>query len=86
MGDGLNDAEDGKAIEGVVLHEIMHRYLEHLRAQGKQSCQLEKEANQKLKELGFEEEYNEAVKFFGAKKKGDSPCSDEFFEQQAPPS
>ena len=81
MGDGLNDAQDEGAIEGIVLHEIMHRYLEHLRSDGKTSCELEKEANQKLKELGFEEEYKKASEFFGAKKKGDSPCSDELFEQ-----
>jgi len=82
MGDGLNDAEDEGAIEGVVLHEIMHRTLEHLRAEDKESCELEKEANQKLKELGFEEEYKKASEFFGAKKKGDSPCSDKLFEPQ----
>jgi len=77
LGDGLNDAEDPEAIEGIVLHEIMHRSLEHLKnAQRKQPCELEKEANHKLKELGFTQEYEKASDFFGAKKKGDSPCAD----------
>lgn len=81
LGDGLNDAQDTEAIEGIVLHEIMHRHLEHLKnVEGQHPCALEKEANQKLKELGFAGEYEKASDFFGAKKKGDSPCTDILLE------
>jgi len=81
LGDGLNDATSSEAIEGIVLHEIMHRLLEHLKNEGQaHPCELEKEANQKLKELGFERAYAKASEEFGAKEKGDSPCTDILLE------
>ena len=81
LGDGLNNADDVEAIEGIILHEIMHRYLEHLKnEENRHPCELEKEANQTLKKLDFAEEYSKAADFFGAKKKGDSPCTDILME------
>jgi len=76
LGDKLNGTENTEAIEGVILHEIMHRVLEHLRNDTEQPCEMEKQANQKLKDLGFEKEYSMAAAEFGSKVQGDSPCHD----------
>jgi len=73
LGDELNSINDVQAIEGVILHEIAHRVLEHLKKQGF-SCEMEKEANQLVKSWGFEEEYKKASHQFGSKEPGDSPC------------
>ena len=75
LADELDDAPTPAAIEGVLLHEMAHRYLEHLRA-GAFSCEMERETNRLVKKWGFEKEYNAASKAFGSKKKGDSPCQD----------
>ncbi len=75
LGDELEDAADPKAIEGVVLHETAHRYLEHLRAK-EFSCEMERQTNRLVKEWGFEGEYKKASGAFGSKAPGDSPCSD----------
>jgi len=82
LGDKLNDTENPEAIEGVILHEIMHRVKEHLRNDTQQPCELEKEANQLLKELGFEKEFSLASAEFGSKKQGDSPCTDALREKE----
>ncbi len=81
LGDALNEADHPDAIKGIVAHEIAHHVLEHLRA-GEFSCEFEREANQLIKTWGFEDELAQASKLFGAKKKGDSPCSDKVFEEQ----
>jgi hypothetical protein len=81
LGDALNEADNPEPIEGIILHEIAHRVLEHLR-QSKFSCQYEREANQLLKTWGYEDLFAQASKTFGAKKKGDSPCADEIFEEK----
>lgn len=76
LADELNNVEDSEAVEGVVAHEIAHRYLEHLKSP-KKGCELEKEANALLKEWRMEREFNTAKKVFGHKQEGDSPCADE---------
>jgi len=81
LGDGLNDATDIEAIEGIVLHETAHRFLEHLRNTEKHPCEREIEANRLVKEWGYEEEYKKASEEFGAKTEGDSPCQ-EWLKQQ----
>jgi len=58
----LSDSVD--AIEGIVLHEIAHRYLEHAKNKT-ELCRREKEANHLVKEWGFEKEFEEAKKKFG---------------------
>jgi len=75
LGDELEGTADSKAIEGVVLHETAHRYLEHLRAE-EFSCEMELETNRLVREWGFEGEYKKASGAFGSKAPGDSPCSD----------
>jgi len=75
LGDELNVADDIQAIEGIILHEITHRYLEHLSAE-ELGCQMEREANRLVKQWGYEKEYLLASETFGAKKKGDSPCAE----------
>lgn len=63
-------------IEGLILHEIAHRTLEHLHSK-KISCDMEREANMLVKSWGFEQEFLKAKERFGSKEKGDSPCQDE---------
>jgi len=75
LGDELNNAPVG-AIEGIVAHELAHRYLEHL-LKPTDNCEMEREANKLIKSWGFEEEYLQASKAFGAKHKDDSPCFEE---------
>ncbi len=75
LSDELNDAPDPEAIEGILFHEMAHRYLEHLRAE-EFSCEMEREANRLVKQWGFETEYQKASQTLGSKKKGDSPCQD----------
>jgi len=82
LGDGLNDATTPEAISGIVAHEIAHRTLEHLKNKEKHSCELEIEANQLIKEWGFEEEYAKASEEFGSKKEGDSPCQEWLKKQE----
>ena len=75
LGDELENSPNIEAIEGIVFHELAHRYLEHLR-QPVFSCEMEREANRQVKKWGFEKEYKAAKEFFGAKNKEDSPCFD----------
>ncbi len=75
LGDALDSVEDPIAIEGVILHEIAHRILEHLKADHF-SCALEREANRLVKSWGFEQEFLKAKEYFGSKSPGDSPCHD----------
>jgi len=74
ISDALVESHNQQAIEGVILHEIAHRVLEHTKVQ-KPSCELEKEANHLVQDWGHEELFSKAKELFGAKKKGDSPCS-----------
>ncbi|MBP9855426.1 MAG: hypothetical protein KBD53_11220 [Candidatus Omnitrophica bacterium] len=80
LGDELNDSNNIPAIEGIILHELAHDYLKHLRAP-KHNCEMEREANRLVKAWGYTKEYEAASKEFGAKKPGDSPCKD-YFEKQ----
>jgi hypothetical protein len=73
LGDELNQIGDVSAIEGVIFHEIAHRYLDHARNPNP-GCELEKEANRLVKKWGFEVEYKKASAAFGHKEPGDSPC------------
>ena len=75
LADDLENVADSQAIEGVVLHELAHNYLDHLKRQ-KFSCEMEREANREVKKWGFEEKYLKAKEAFGSKVKGDSPCHD----------
>ncbi len=75
LGDELNNG-DAKAIEGVILHEIIHDYLDHLNG-APVTCDTERQTNRLLKEWGFEENWQMASDQFGAKNKSDSPCFDE---------
>ena len=74
LGDDLEDLGDVVAIEGVVAHELAHRYLEHLKVPF--SCDIERQANQQAKDWGFGKEYLSAKETFGSKTPTDSPCHD----------
>ncbi len=63
----LEDAESVESIEGVVLHELAHRFLEHAKKKDLAVCQREMEANQLVKEWGFEQEFKAAKERFGHK-------------------
>ena len=76
LGDALESKGDIETIEGVILHEIAHRQLEHLR-HPKSSCELEREANKLMQSWGFEKEFNKVKEVFGAKDHSDSPCYEE---------
>ncbi|HBR14395.1 MAG TPA: hypothetical protein DD723_02485 [Candidatus Omnitrophica bacterium] len=76
VGDAMNDVSDPQAIEGVLLHEIAHRVLNHLQA-GVLSCEQEREANRLVKRWGFEKKFAAAKKHFGSKSKEDSPCHED---------
>ena len=52
LGSELNNAPNPKAIEGVILHEIAHDYLDHLKAD-KHSCEMEREANRLVQQWGY---------------------------------
>ncbi len=73
----LEDADDEQAIEGVIFHELAHRYLEHARRPAR-TCEMEREANRLVKEWGFGNEYAKAKARFGHnEQEGKEPCSDE---------
>ncbi len=74
LGDGLNEANDIKSIEGVIAHEIAHRVLENLKNTNSHPCEREIDANALVKEWGFSEEFQKASDEFGAKNETDSPC------------
>lgn len=75
LSDELDAAFDPLAIEGILFHEMAHRYLEHLK-KAEFSCEMEREANRLVKQWGFEKEYQKASEIFGSKTEGDSPCKD----------
>jgi hypothetical protein len=75
LSDELEHTPDFEAIEGIVFHELGHRYLNHLR-QPIFSCEMEREANRLVKKWGFEKEYKKAKEAFGSKTPSDSPCHD----------
>jgi hypothetical protein len=79
LGDEL-DGQNTAAIEGIILHETAHRYLDHL-SRPASNCDMEREANRLIKSWGYEEEYKAASQSFGAKQKGDSPCADEMMKE-----
>lgn len=81
LGDELNNTADVEAIEGVILHELAHDYLKHLRAP-KHNCEMEREANRLVKNWGYAKEYEKASETFGAKVPGDSPCVEYFRKQE----
>lgn len=81
LGDELNNTENIEAIEGVILHELAHDFLKHLRAP-KHNCDMEREANRLVKSWGYAKEYEQASEAFGAKHPGDSPCADYFRKQE----
>ncbi|MGE0267327.1 MAG: hypothetical protein AB7S78_02565 [Candidatus Omnitrophota bacterium] len=81
LGDELNNSEHVGAIEGVILHELAHDFLKHLRAP-KHNCEMEREANRLVKSWGYAKEYEQASEAFGAKHPGDSPCADYFRKQE----
>lgn len=63
----LEDRGSREAIEGVVLHELAHRVLDHARTrQGRSPCEIEKEANGLVKSWGFEVQYLAAKETFGS--------------------
>ncbi len=73
----LEAVEDGRAIEGVVLHELAHRYLEH-GVQKASSCEMEREANALVARWGMSGEYQKASESFGHKESdGPAPCGKE---------
>ncbi|MCK5581296.1 MAG: hypothetical protein KAJ18_08485 [Candidatus Omnitrophica bacterium] len=81
LSDELDDAPTPAAVEGIIFHEMAHRYLEHLK-EAEPSCEHEREANRLIKRWGFEKEYQKASEAFGSKKEGDSPCSDKEKKQE----
>lgn len=72
----LEGAQEEKAIEGVILHELAHRFLEH----GKKelhTCEMEKEANHLVMQWGFGDEFQKAKETFGRPEKGtEAPCGE----------
>ena len=81
LNDELNNASSIEAVEGIILHEIAHPYLEHF-LNPAPGCELEREANRLVKSWGFEGEYLKAKELFGHKTEGDSPCHDEKEEKK----
>lgn len=83
LSDELNEKDNETGIAGVIAHEIAHYYLGHLQQDSRDPCDLEREANNTIRDWGFTEEFGQAKDLFGAKHKGDSPCHDreDVFEQ-----
>ena len=72
----LEDAQEPRAIEGIVAHELAHRYLEHFKRKP-YSCKFEKEANHLIQDWGFKEEFKLASQYFGAHTEGQaSECNE----------
>jgi hypothetical protein len=61
----MNEVNSVEAIEGVVLHELAHKVLEH--QGGTFNPEIEREANRLVKKWGFERQFLKAKEFFGAK-------------------
>ena len=60
----MEQASDVAAIEGVIAHELAHRVLGHLHLDNATE-QVERDANNLIKEWGFTKEYNKASELFG---------------------
>jgi len=60
----LGDIGSVAAIEGVVFHEIAHHYLEH--SSDSYDREFERQANNLIKEWGYEEEFQAASDTFGS--------------------
>ena len=73
---GLNSAPGPEPIEGIVLHELAHRYLEHSKRK-ERTCAMEREANQQVKSWGMEKEFLAAQSQFGTHPGESSPCQEE---------
>ncbi len=69
----LEETDSAEDIEGVILHELAHRVLEHSQKEIR-TCQREKEANQLVKTWGLEEEFLKAKARFGSKDKLSDQC------------
>ncbi len=84
----ISDVLDGgtpEAIKGIVVHEIAHRVLDHIRT-GHVSCQAEREANRLIKSWGFVQEFEGASEEFGKAKTGDNVASCQEAPQTKPSS
>lgn len=57
-------AQTPEEIEGIILHELAHRYWEHAKNQT-ELCQREREANKLVKEWGFEKQFEQTKSRFG---------------------
>lgn len=64
-------AQTSQEIEGVILHELAHRVLEHAKKKIR-TCQMEREANNLVKSWGYEREYRKAKERFGDKTRTDA--------------
>jgi hypothetical protein len=64
-------AESSEEIEGIILHELAHRVLEHAKKK-LYTCQMEREANHLVKSWGYEKEYLKAKERFGDKTRTDA--------------
>jgi len=71
----LESADSSQAIEGVIAHELAHRFLEHI-LKKTERCQREKEANHLIQDWGFAEEFELARKKFGRKDGVKSGCEE----------
>jgi len=70
----LEEAPDSTAIEGVILHELAHRYLKHAQTRTNRNvCDQEREANRLVKSWGADEEFARAQEVFGGKGGGICP-------------
>ena len=64
-------AESSQEIEGIILHELAHRVLDHAKKEIR-TCQMEREANNLVKSWGFGEEFQKAKATFGDKTRTDA--------------
>ncbi len=76
LSSALNDADSPLPIEGVLAHELAHRVLDHAR-KGRVTCNAEREANGKVRQWGFAEEFKAASKMFGHKEGEPVSCREE---------
>ncbi|MCA9409371.1 MAG: hypothetical protein H6755_05500 [Candidatus Omnitrophica bacterium] len=61
----LEAAAEQLAVEGIILHELAHRALDHLQ-QEEYTRELEREANHVIMDWGYKEEFEKAKKYFGS--------------------
>lgn len=69
----LEGVDEPQAIEGVVAHELAHRFLEHAHKKTER-CQREREANRLIQTWGFQEAFQLAKVKFGRKEGEKSGC------------